>query len=339
MSQNDFSIANQGFPAFRSDLNDALQALASNSSGSTAPGTTYAYQWWYDTSTNRLKMRNADNNAWVDFALFNQTNDTWQLLIGGTAVTASADELNKLDGVTATTTNLNATQVLPNRNIIINGSGRVNQRGYVSGTNTSGANQYTLDRWRVVTSGQNLSFTGDDSGRTMTAPAGGVEQVIEGANVQGGTYTLSYTGNATCTVGGVTRASGSSFSLTAGQDVTVRFSGGTFTNVQIEKGSFVTPFEFLPIQEEVNRCRRYWLSFDYRARWDASGSEADIRELPLPVRMRTTPSATILVQGESTNLSTSTIEGLSTSSFRASTISSTSGVVGWGVNVGFSAEF
>ena len=29
MSQNDFTIANQGFPAFRADLNSALQALAS----------------------------------------------------------------------------------------------------------------------------------------------------------------------------------------------------------------------------------------------------------------------------------------------------------------------
>ena len=42
MSQNDFTIADQGFPAFRSDLNSALQALASNSSGTSAPSTTFA---------------------------------------------------------------------------------------------------------------------------------------------------------------------------------------------------------------------------------------------------------------------------------------------------------
>ena len=77
MSQNDFSIANQGFPSFRSDLNSALQALASNSAGATAPSTTYANQWWYDSTTDVLKIRNSDNDAWIDFASFNQTTDTW----------------------------------------------------------------------------------------------------------------------------------------------------------------------------------------------------------------------------------------------------------------------
>jgi hypothetical protein len=39
------------------------------------------------------------------------------------------------------------------RNLVINGNFAINQRAYVSGAATSGANQYTLDRWRVVTSG------------------------------------------------------------------------------------------------------------------------------------------------------------------------------------------
>ena len=55
MSQHDFNIANQSFPATRTDLNNALAALASNSSGDTEPGTTYANQWWYETDTNILK--------------------------------------------------------------------------------------------------------------------------------------------------------------------------------------------------------------------------------------------------------------------------------------------
>tara|TARA_R110002096_G_scaffold323387_1_gene517539 strand:+ start:1975 stop:3033 length:1059 start_codon:yes stop_codon:yes gene_type:complete len=77
MSQNDFSIANQGFPSFRTDLNSSLQALASNSSGDTEPSTTYAYQWWYDSTADVLKMRNADNDAWITFAAFDQTTDSW----------------------------------------------------------------------------------------------------------------------------------------------------------------------------------------------------------------------------------------------------------------------
>lgn len=66
MSQNDFDIANQGFAAFRADLNNALKALASNSSGDTAPATPYANQFWYETDTNILHIRNEANSAWLD---------------------------------------------------------------------------------------------------------------------------------------------------------------------------------------------------------------------------------------------------------------------------------
>lgn len=79
MSQHDMNIANQGFPAFRSDLNDALAALASTSAGATAPSTTFAQQLWYDSTANLLKMRNTDNDAWITLAYFDQTNDEWQI--------------------------------------------------------------------------------------------------------------------------------------------------------------------------------------------------------------------------------------------------------------------
>jgi len=65
MAQHDFNIANQTFPNFRSDLNDALQAAGTISAGSSAPTTTYAYQLWFDTSANTYKIRNAANSAWV----------------------------------------------------------------------------------------------------------------------------------------------------------------------------------------------------------------------------------------------------------------------------------
>jgi hypothetical protein len=79
MSQNDFTIANQGFPAFRADLNSALQALASNSSGTSAPSTTFANMWWYDSANNIMYIRNEDNDAWIKFAELDQTNDKFVL--------------------------------------------------------------------------------------------------------------------------------------------------------------------------------------------------------------------------------------------------------------------
>jgi hypothetical protein len=77
MAQHDMNIANQGFPAFRSDLNDALAALVSNSSGATAPSTTFAHQMWVDTAADPsvLKIRNADNDAWITIGTIDQTGD------------------------------------------------------------------------------------------------------------------------------------------------------------------------------------------------------------------------------------------------------------------------
>ena len=68
MSQNDFTLANQGFPSMRADMNSAYQALASNSSGATAPTTTFAHQWWYDTTNDKLMIRDAANTAWAEFS-------------------------------------------------------------------------------------------------------------------------------------------------------------------------------------------------------------------------------------------------------------------------------
>lgn len=65
MSQNDFSLANADGATFRADLNAALQALASNNSGTSAPSTTYAYMWWADTTNGLLKQRNAANSDWI----------------------------------------------------------------------------------------------------------------------------------------------------------------------------------------------------------------------------------------------------------------------------------
>ena len=67
MSQNDFNIADANGATVLADLNAALQALASQSSGSSAPSTTYPAQPWFDTTTGLLKFRNAANNAWVTF--------------------------------------------------------------------------------------------------------------------------------------------------------------------------------------------------------------------------------------------------------------------------------
>jgi hypothetical protein len=76
MAQHDYVIDNQTFPDTRADINSALAAIVSNNSGATAPLTTYAYQLWYDTTNDILKIRNADDDAWITLFTFNQTADS-----------------------------------------------------------------------------------------------------------------------------------------------------------------------------------------------------------------------------------------------------------------------
>jgi len=72
---NDVEIANQGFAAFRQDLNDVLEDITTLHSGDTAPTTTYANQWWYETDTDKLYIRNEDNDAWIEILTLDQAND------------------------------------------------------------------------------------------------------------------------------------------------------------------------------------------------------------------------------------------------------------------------
>lgn len=84
MATHDYVIANGTGAAVRSDLNDALAAIVSQNSNSTEPATTYAYQWWADTTTGLLKIRNAANSAWVTIGTLADTNLGLASLAGAT---------------------------------------------------------------------------------------------------------------------------------------------------------------------------------------------------------------------------------------------------------------
>ena len=93
MATHDYVIANGTGAAVRADLNNALAAIVSNNSGSSEPGTTYAYQWWADTNANVLKLRNSANNAWITLRELDGT----MLIEDGSASTpglAFADDAN-----------------------------------------------------------------------------------------------------------------------------------------------------------------------------------------------------------------------------------------------------
>jgi len=92
MAQHDYNIANQTFPATRTDINNVLSAIVGLNSGATAPSTTFAYMLWYDTTNDVLKIRNADNDAWISVFNFNQTTDTVTLSDTGSFVTLDSTQ-------------------------------------------------------------------------------------------------------------------------------------------------------------------------------------------------------------------------------------------------------
>ena len=66
MAQHDYVIDNSTGANVRADINSVLQAIASNNSGSSAPSSTFATQFFADTSAGIMKLRNTSNNGYVN---------------------------------------------------------------------------------------------------------------------------------------------------------------------------------------------------------------------------------------------------------------------------------
>jgi len=178
------------------------------------------------------------------------------------------------------------------KNLLINAGFRVNQRNYVSGTATAAANEYTLDRWRVLVLGESITFPALGADNTITAPAGGVGQKIESLNIKGGVYTVNWQGSATCKVNGVVRKTGESFVLDVDALVDVVFYGGAVNKPQLEMGSVQTEFEFVGIGEEFLKCQRFFFAVDGGLIFFLANGNDSLRYIGVsfPVKMRVLPS-------------------------------------------------
>ena len=54
MAQHDYNLINQSGANFRADLNNALSAIATNNAGTSAPSTTFQYEWWIDEAAGAV---------------------------------------------------------------------------------------------------------------------------------------------------------------------------------------------------------------------------------------------------------------------------------------------
>lgn len=160
--------------------------------------------------------------------------------------------------------------MLSNRNRIINGNFRTNQREYASGAALA-SGSYGFDRWKSTAAGSSMTFAAAPQGQTVTINSGGqFAQVIPREDMEAGSYRLSKIG--TClgriyNVGGTPPTpggSGSSWTIDGTADVMVEFvaSGGTKTlgEVQVESTNEVTQYEHIPALFELILCQKFfWL--------------------------------------------------------------------------------
>jgi len=77
MAQHDMNIANQSFPSFRTDLNNALSAINSMQSGTSRPSGAVAGTMWLDTtSASSPTIKFFDGTDDISFATIDYTANT-----------------------------------------------------------------------------------------------------------------------------------------------------------------------------------------------------------------------------------------------------------------------
>lgn len=105
MAQHDMNIGNQNMPPARTDVNNALAALVSNSKGPSAPATVFAGMFWIEDdnpSSTTWSWWFSDGTDWIKIGEFNTTTNTFtvqgiskanlQTILGATATGISLIE-------------------------------------------------------------------------------------------------------------------------------------------------------------------------------------------------------------------------------------------------------
>jgi hypothetical protein len=159
MAQHDYTIANQGFPATRADINNALSAIATNNSGTTAPSTQYAGQFWIDTTASTWTLYIHDGTDDIQFATIDTSANTVNFIDSA------------LDVVTDTTPQLGGMLDVNGQSI---GDGTLELIKFSE--TASAVNEITVTN-AATTAAPEISATGDDTNidlRLNTKGTGGV---------------------------------------------------------------------------------------------------------------------------------------------------------------------
>jgi len=208
MAQHDMNIANQGFPAFRSDLNNALSAIQTNHSGTSRPTGAVAGQIWLDTTNaTNPTLKFFDGTDDISLATIDYSANTVNWLdstvsVTGLATTATGTVLTLSDSATTQTVNF----IIDNEKEIRFNEADANGSNYVAlkapaslasdVTFTLPSADGTADQVLKTDGSGNLSFTDVSGGISWQS------SIVTGSTltaVAGNGYWIDTTSNA-CTV-------------------------------------------------------------------------------------------------------------------------------------------
>ena len=124
---SDYSLANQGFSAFRSELNDILGAINTLNATTSAPASKVAGSLWLDTtSATTPTLKFYDGSDWISLCTFNYSANTVNWLDNTVTADLSGDTSPQLGG----DLDVNGQDIVSTSNadidIIPNGTGDVN---------------------------------------------------------------------------------------------------------------------------------------------------------------------------------------------------------------------
>ena len=96
---DDYSLANQGFSAFRSELNDILGAINTLNATTSAPASKAAGSLWLDTtSATTPTLKFYDGSDWISLCTFNYSANTVNWLDNTVTADLSGDSSPQLGG-------------------------------------------------------------------------------------------------------------------------------------------------------------------------------------------------------------------------------------------------
>jgi hypothetical protein len=231
--------------------------------------------------------------------------------VGAGTTWARADHIHPTDTSRASVASVVAAGAAAANNVGRNGLHNprfsINQRGYVSAA-ALGAGAYGHDRWKAGAGGCTYTFTQSQPGTTITITAGSLQQIVEAMAVEGGTYTLSWTGSAQGRInaGAYAASPVTAAGLAVNTAITVEFNAGTLAGVQLEIGSVATPLEKPDPQQDLAKCQRFYqlVPIDWAGVVTASAGYRVAS--PFIVSMRTTPAVSLFGDG-SANFGTRTL--------------------------------